>query len=54
MGIREGGDNGVPAACDEESPTGAAFEQLASALLVQLEQRNIYFEPTKKVTVKRK
>ena len=54
MSIREGGDNGVPAACDEESPTGAAFEQLADALLVQLEQRNIYFEPTKKVTVKRK
>jgi len=54
MRIREGGDNGLPAACDEESASGVAFEQLADELIVQLERRNIYFEPTKKVTVKRK
>ena len=54
MRIREGGDSGLPAACDEESPSGVAFEQLADALIVQLEHRNIYFEPTKKVTVKRR
>ncbi len=54
MRIREGGDSGLPAACDEESASGVAFEQLADALIVQLEHRNIYFEPTRKVTVKRK
>jgi ATP-binding protein involved in chromosome partitioning len=54
MRIREGGDNGLPAACDEESASGVAFEQLADALIVQLEHRNIYFEPTRKVNVKRK
>ncbi|MCX6221063.1 MAG: Mrp/NBP35 family ATP-binding protein [Bacteroidia bacterium] len=54
MRIREGGDNGLPAACDEESASGLAFEQLADELIEQLERRNIYFEPTRKVTVKRK
>ncbi len=54
MSIREGGDSGLPAAWDEESATGLAFEQLAVELIVQLEHRNIYFEPTVKVKVKRK
>jgi ATP-binding protein involved in chromosome partitioning len=54
MSIREGGDSGLPAAWDEDSTTGAAFEHLASELIGQLEHRNIYFEPTVKVKVTRK
>jgi ATP-binding protein involved in chromosome partitioning len=54
MSIREGGDNGLPAACDEESASGIAFTELADQLIVQLERRNIYFEPTVKVKVRRK
>lgn len=54
MGIREGGDNGLPAAWDEESGTGKAFAQLATRLFTQLEQRNIFFKPTEKVSIRRK
>ena len=54
MSIREGGDSGLPAAADEQSATGIIFEQLASELITQLEHRNIFFEPTQKVTVRRK
>lgn len=54
MGIREGGDSGLPAAWDEKSVAAIAFEQLAAELLGQLEHRNIYFEPTVKVKVRRK
>ncbi len=54
MSIREGGDSGLPAACDEESASGIAFTVLADQLIVQLERRNIYFEPTVKVKVRRK
>ena len=54
MSIREGGDNGLPAACDENSATGIAFEKLAEEVLVQLEHRNIFFKPTVKVKVSRK
>jgi ATP-binding protein involved in chromosome partitioning len=54
MRIREGGDNGLPAACDEQSASGIAFEQLANELITQLEHRNIYFEPTQKVSIRRK
>lgn len=54
MGIREGGDSGRPAACAEDDATGSAFGQLAGQLLIQLEQRNIFFKPTEKVKVQRK
>jgi len=54
MGIREGGDSGLPAAADEQSATGIIFEQLASGLIEQLEHMNIFFKPTEKVTVRRK
>jgi ATP-binding protein involved in chromosome partitioning len=54
ISIREGGDSGLPAAWDEDSLTGIAFEKLASEMILQLEHRNIYFEPTKKVKVTRK
>ncbi len=54
MSIRESGDKGLPAAFDEESATGMAFEKLAGALIEQLEHRNIFFKPTEKVKVQRK
>ena len=54
MSIREGGDNGLPSALDEESVTGMAFKNLASEVIVQLEHRNVFFKPTVKVKVSRK
>jgi ATP-binding protein involved in chromosome partitioning len=54
MRIREGGDDGLPAACDDDSVSGIAFEQLADQLITQLELRNIYFKPTEKVSIRRR
>jgi ATP-binding protein involved in chromosome partitioning len=54
MSIREGGDNGLPAAWDEESASSIAFENLAGEVIVQLEHRNIFFKPTEKVKVSRR
>lgn len=54
MRIREGGDSGLPAAWDENSASGIAFENLAEGVIAQLERRNIFFKPTEKVTVRRK
>ncbi|WP_430971679.1 P-loop NTPase [Sunxiuqinia rutila] len=54
QGIREGGDSGVPAACDEQSPMGKAFLELASNTIKQVEMRNTQLDPTRKVKVSRK
>ena len=54
QGIREGGDAGVPAASDEQSPMGKAFLQLAANTIKQVESRNAEKAPTKKVKVTRK
>ncbi|MCE1200129.1 MAG: Mrp/NBP35 family ATP-binding protein [Marinilabiliales bacterium] len=54
MGIREGGDNGEPAAANEDTATGVAFAQLARMVVEQLEKRNLSIEPTEKVKVSRK
>jgi len=54
MSIREGGDNGLPAAWYENDVTGIAFRNLASEVIVQLEHRNIFFKPTEKVKVSKK
>ena len=54
MGIREGGDNGLPVAWNEESASGIAFADLAGEVIAQLEHRNIFFKPTEKVRVTRK
>jgi ATP-binding protein involved in chromosome partitioning len=54
QGIREGGDQGVPAASDEHSPMGKAFLELAANTIKQLELRNRELDPTKKVKVSRK
>ena len=47
--IREGGDEGSPAALDENSPTGKAFMELAKSVAQQIAIRNATMQPTKKV-----
>lgn len=47
--IREGGDNGTPAALDEDSVTGMAFADLANKLMTTVEDRNKNQDPTSKV-----
>jgi ATP-binding protein involved in chromosome partitioning len=54
QGIREGGDYGVPAASDENSPMGKAFLELAANTIKQLEFRNRDLSPTKKVKISKK
>jgi len=49
--IREGGDNGEPAALDENSITGKAFKDLAASVITALEERNKTIDPTKKVEI---
>lgn len=52
--IREGGDSGVPAAKDDQSPMGKAFLELAANTIKQVELRNKEMDPTKKVKVSRR
>jgi ATP-binding protein involved in chromosome partitioning len=52
--IREGGDEGIPAAVNTGSVIGIAFEDLANQLAHQLHLRNIQRAPTKKVKINRK
>ncbi|MFY9154222.1 MAG: Mrp/NBP35 family ATP-binding protein [Prolixibacteraceae bacterium] len=54
QGIREGGDSGNPAAFDENSLVGASFAQIAAHVIQEVENRNEYLDPTKKVKVSRK
>ena len=49
--IREGGDNGEPAALDENSITGKAFKDLAASVITSLDERNKTMDPTKKVEI---
>ncbi len=49
--IREGGDNGEPAALDENSVTGKAFKDLATNVVEALEIRNSTMGETKKVEI---
>ncbi|RPH31752.1 MAG: iron-sulfur cluster carrier protein ApbC [Bacteroidales bacterium] len=53
QGIREGGDNGNPAALGE-GIMAKAFEQLAKNVISQVEIRNQTLPPTNKVEVKQK
>ncbi len=53
QGIREGGDNGNPAALGE-GIMAKAFEQLAKNVISQVENRNRSLPPTKNVEVKQK
>lgn len=52
--IREGGDEGVPAASNPDSLTGIAFAEVADNLIHQLHLRNIRLAPTKKVKITRR
>lgn len=54
QGIREGGDEGIPAVLDENSVTGKAFMELAASTIKYTEIRNKKIDPTKKVKVSRK
>jgi len=54
MGIREGGDSGIPAAFKEKSLTGEKFRELAFNLVKQLEIRNKLLKPTEKVKIHKK
>lgn len=51
--IREGGDNGTPAALIE-GPLATAFDELAVNLLRELNKRNDEIPPTQKVEIKHK
>jgi ATP-binding protein involved in chromosome partitioning len=54
MGIREGGDNGIPAAWNDDSASGMAFAELAKNVIHRLELRNKFYKPTEKVKTSRK
>lgn len=54
MGIREGGDNGIPAAWNENSASGEAFARLATNVVNRLELRNKFYKPTEIVKTSRK
>ncbi len=51
--IREGGDNGTPAAVNENSATGMAFADLASKLMSAVDKRNTDKDPTETVKITR-
>lgn len=54
MSIREGGDNGIPAAWKEDSVTGQAFLDVANQVIHRLDLRNKFFKPSRKVKTERK
>jgi len=51
QGIREGGDEGHPAALDDQSPVGQAFMQLAKNVADSVDERNKRYSPTEKVRI---
>ncbi|WP_461640509.1 Mrp/NBP35 family ATP-binding protein [Labilibaculum euxinus] len=51
--IREGGDNGTPAAVNTDTVTGMAFADLAAKLMSVVDQRNADKDPTKRVEITR-
>ncbi|MEE4198014.1 MAG: Mrp/NBP35 family ATP-binding protein [Bacteroidales bacterium] len=52
--IREGGDNGHPAALDWDSIVGKAFKGLALSVINAVDERNKNLEPTQRVEIKHK
>jgi ATP-binding protein involved in chromosome partitioning len=52
--IREGGDEGTPAAADPDTVTGRSFAEVANKVIEQMEIRNSVLAPTQKVKVTRK
>ncbi|MBP1675693.1 MAG: ATPase-like, ParA/MinD [Bacteroidetes bacterium] len=51
--IRENGDAGHPAACDENSLSGMQFNELALKVIEKIDYRNQNFDPTTKVEMTR-
>lgn len=54
QGIREGGDEGNPAANNGDTSVGKAFAEIAQSMIAQINKRNQELEPTKKVKVTKK
>ncbi len=52
--ICEAGDNGKPSALDQSSITGKSFSDLAQNVIKAVDERNIKFDPTKKVEITNK
>ncbi len=52
--IREGGDEGIPVAANNDSVTGAAFTEIAKKMEHRVHIRNIQRAPTKVVKITRK
>ena len=51
MGVRSGGDNGEPAATDEESVAGKVFKDMAKNVIKQVALRNQSQDPTEMVKI---
>ncbi len=54
QGIREGGDDGKPAAIHTNTMVGQAFAEVAANVIKQVELRNATLDPTKKVKINKK
>lgn len=52
--IREGGDEGVPVALNQDSVMGKAFSELAGKVQKEIEKRNKNIDPTQKVEITKK
>ena len=52
--VREGGDNGQPAALDSTSIVGGYFHTLADNVMAAIDYRNSNLAATRKVEVKKK
>ena len=52
--IREGGDEGVPAAVNQASITGRSFNEIAKKVMFEVEQRNKSIGATQKIKMTRK
>lgn len=52
--IREGGDEGKPAAVETTSVTGKAFQEIALKAMQQVDERNEKLDPTHKIDITRK
>lgn len=52
--IREGGDEGIPAALKPETVTGKAFKEVGENVIRVIDERNENQDPTKKIKVERK
>jgi ATP-binding protein involved in chromosome partitioning len=53
QGIREGGDNGIPVAMQDDNPLKEKFEDLALNMIRQVQMRNEVMGPTRIVEMKR-